>query len=362
MTITETQSLTTKKKVRDSNIELFRIFLMLMIIAHHYVVNSGITKFYDFDNISDNQLFLELWGWGGKVGINCFLLITGYFMCKQKFTWKKFFKLYFEVKFYAIVIFAIFVISSYQALTAFSLYQTIFNVAMGVGHGFTASFIFLYLLIPFINKLINSLDKHEHGILVLILLVAFSVFGTFFLNPCFEYLGWYITVYIIGAYIRLYPYRLLSCFRITASFAIIALVLSWASILMITYLKELQQFNIGIYYFVNDSNRILSIISAIAFFCFFKSINLGQSRVINTIASCTFGVLLIHAHSDTMRQWLWGDMLHVSDYFSYPHLWLHAIGSLFIVYTICIILDLMRQRFLERPFFDWLTKRFPCIQ
>ena len=31
------------KKVRDSNIELLRILLMLVIVGHHYIVNSGIT-------------------------------------------------------------------------------------------------------------------------------------------------------------------------------------------------------------------------------------------------------------------------------------------------------------------------------
>ena len=31
---------TTMPKMRNSNLELFRIVLMLMIIAHHYVVNS----------------------------------------------------------------------------------------------------------------------------------------------------------------------------------------------------------------------------------------------------------------------------------------------------------------------------------
>ena len=29
---------------RDSNFELFRIVLMLLIVAHHYVVNSGINS------------------------------------------------------------------------------------------------------------------------------------------------------------------------------------------------------------------------------------------------------------------------------------------------------------------------------
>ena len=31
-------------KVRDSNLELFRIITMLLIVAHHYVVNSGLME------------------------------------------------------------------------------------------------------------------------------------------------------------------------------------------------------------------------------------------------------------------------------------------------------------------------------
>lgn len=30
-------------KVRESNIELLRIVMMLVIVLHHYIVNSGIT-------------------------------------------------------------------------------------------------------------------------------------------------------------------------------------------------------------------------------------------------------------------------------------------------------------------------------
>lgn len=33
--------------VRSSNIELFRILSMLMIVAHHYVVNSGLMNCID---------------------------------------------------------------------------------------------------------------------------------------------------------------------------------------------------------------------------------------------------------------------------------------------------------------------------
>ncbi len=33
-----------KQKVRNSNLELYRVIVMLLIVAHHYVVNSGLLQ------------------------------------------------------------------------------------------------------------------------------------------------------------------------------------------------------------------------------------------------------------------------------------------------------------------------------
>lgn len=54
-----------QKNMRQSNFELLRIVAMLIIIAHHYVVLSGITEFFDYDTLPANMLFLQFLGWGG---------------------------------------------------------------------------------------------------------------------------------------------------------------------------------------------------------------------------------------------------------------------------------------------------------
>ena len=59
-----------KTNIRKSNIELLRIIGMLMIIAHHYVVNSGIMDAFEVGSTSMNYVFLTLWGMWGKTGIN----------------------------------------------------------------------------------------------------------------------------------------------------------------------------------------------------------------------------------------------------------------------------------------------------
>lgn len=68
-------------KIRDSNIELFRIIMMLSIVTHHYVVSSGITDIIAIPPYSWQAYFLYIFGLWGKIGINCFVLITGYYMC-----------------------------------------------------------------------------------------------------------------------------------------------------------------------------------------------------------------------------------------------------------------------------------------
>lgn len=105
-----------KQRFRSSNLELYRIICMLMIVAHHFVVNSGLTS-VDGPMVaspdSAKTLFLSVLGMWGKIGINCFLMITGYFMCKSQITIKKFLKLILWIYFYKIIIFAIFLGTGY---------------------------------------------------------------------------------------------------------------------------------------------------------------------------------------------------------------------------------------------------------
>ena len=97
-------------KNRESGLELFRIITMLLIVIHHYVVNSGITSYLQLSQAPTKFFFFYCVGAFGKTGINCFVLITGYFMCRSKITLRKFLKLFLEVMFYKITITLAFVI------------------------------------------------------------------------------------------------------------------------------------------------------------------------------------------------------------------------------------------------------------
>ena len=66
---------------------------------------------------------------------------------------------------------------------------------------------------------------------------------------------------------------------------------------------------------MSDCQGIMAIIVSICSFIWFKNIHMKYCRFINTIAASCFGVLLIHANSDTMRQWLWQDIANVQNLF-----------------------------------------------
>ena len=131
---------------RDSSLELMRIVTMLVIIAHHYVMNSGLLgNMVTADNVLDGKsLFCLLFGWGGKTGINCFVLITGYFMCKSRITLKKFLKLLLEVEFYNMFFYFIFVFSGYTVFSIKDFIKTVFFF-YNVGKGFTSSYLIFFL-------------------------------------------------------------------------------------------------------------------------------------------------------------------------------------------------------------------------
>ena len=123
-------------------------------------MNSGVLDMMYEHPLSANSVFLFLFGAWGKTGINCFMLITGYFMCKSNITLKKYVKLISEVLFYNIVIsllFLVFGIGSIKDVLEGLL--IVRNVNSG---NFIACFLVFYLFIPFHNILLQNINENQH--------------------------------------------------------------------------------------------------------------------------------------------------------------------------------------------------------
>ena len=344
------------KNVRKSNIELLRIVGMLMIISHHYVVNSGIMNAFQIGNTSINYIFLNLWGMWGKTGINIFILISGYFMCKASLTIKRYCKVLLEYLFYHFVIYFIMLVTGYETIGLKRLFNLLFDIFRhSNGSGcFTSSFLIFYLFIPFINKFIQSITRDDMRKVVLLLLFVFTIQSTLFVNYyIFGEVFWFIAVYIIGAYLSMYPLEWSCSLKVSVRLLIASLILAYASVILMILIGA-KIHKVDPMFFVSDANKLGAVLVSVMMFLTFKNLNVNYSKAINMIAKTTFGVLMIHANSDAWRQFMWVDLLHANTFYTLP-ITILIIRSILIVvgvFTICSLIDMVRIYWIEKPVFD----------
>lgn len=345
-----------RQTVRNSNIELFRIITMILIVSHHYVVNSGLMEVMSAEVLSAKSVFLYLFGAWGKIGINCFVLITGYFMCKSHITAKKFAKLVLEVVFYKVTIYCVFVFCGVSEFSFIQLMKEFLPVTQ-IADNFTGCYIVFFLFIPFLNLLLKNISEKQHFLLICLLLFTYVFMGTLpFFSVTMNYVSWFIVLYFISSYVRLYSHKIFSNTMFWLFAMIASIMLSVTSVLLCIRLGYSP------YRLVTDSNAFIAVLTGFCSFMFFKNLNIKNSKIINWIASSTFGVLLIHANSDTMRQWLWKDTLNnIGNYYS-SFVFVHAIVSVLSIFIICVLIDKLRTYLIERPVFRLWDKYYDRIK
>ncbi len=323
---------------------------MLLIVAHHYVVNSGLFHhIQENENVVNSGVMLIFGAWG-KTGINCFVLITGYFMCRSRFTLEKLAKLYLQIAFYTLIIYSIFCITGHES---FSLFKTIWKIwpIHSISDGFTSCFLLFYLFIPILNILVNSMNKDMHKYLLIILIGAFAILPTVpKIQMVFNYVTWFMVLYMIASYIRLYglfpnvshnKWGLITVFSVFLG-AMSVLGMEW--IFRMGFTK-----NPSPYYLLSDSNKFLSLAIAVSSFMYFKDLKIPHSKLINALGGASFGVLLIHANSDAMRQWLWHETVDCIGHFGDSILWTlgYAIVSVIIIFIVCAGIEWFRGKYIE---------------
>ena len=340
-------------KAREANLELFRIVAMLLIVAHHFVVNSGLMAadglIYS-NPFSWRSLFLLVFGAWGKIGINCFVMITGYFMCTSKITMKKFMKLFLEIMFYKIVINSIFWITGYEVFSLGGFLKVMIPIR-NVDNDFLNAFLLFYLLIPFLSILVRHLNEKRHMYLLLWCGFTYVFLGTV---PGFEvkmnYVSWFSVLFVIASYIRLYPKEIYQNRRVWARLTMVFVLLCVASVIACAWLSAKTGRTIA-FRFVSDSNTFLAVATGVCLFMLFKNLNIRYSKFINTAAASAFGVVLIHANSDVMRRWLWVDTIDAAGHYNAPLMPLYAVSCVAAIYIVCALIDQLRIRLIEKPFF-----------
>ena len=334
-------------KKRDSNLELYRIIVMILIVAHHYVVNSGLTDVIQQSPTEVKSIYLYIFGMWGKIGINCFVLITGYFMCQSNITLRKFSKLVLWVIFYNVLLYCIFLVSGKQQFSIKSLINALLPIH-NIKDGFVSCFLIFFLNIPFLNILVENMDKKQHTLLLMLSLFVYSIWPQLpYISVSMNYVIWFCVLYILSSYIRIYNVFEHIDHKKWGWLTLCSVIVSVLSVVILCFVGYYP------YYFVVDSNAVLAVIVSVCAFMFFKTYPLKYHKWINTVSASTFGVLLIHANSDLMRQWLWKDTLNNVGFYA-SNIYLHSVISVLGVFCICTLIDQLRLRYIEKPLFKVL--------
>lgn len=189
---------------RDSNMELLRIVCMLFIVMHHFITEILVPDLYRHDvaqwdgyrsglYLFNNLLF---------VGVNVFVLISGYYGIKAKV--KGFANLYFQCAFYGLLAYLIHLYVDNASL-GMSVINNSLLVFSHCQWWFIGSYIGLYILSPLINKGLSLMSIKEHLGAILIMTFLEMWLGFVWGTGC-EPTGYgvlhMVYIYMIGAYIR----------------------------------------------------------------------------------------------------------------------------------------------------------------
>lgn len=342
------------EKTRQSNFELLRIITMSMIVFHHFALHSGFN--FPIDSITVNKIWIQIILIGGKLGVNLFILVSGYFLISSsKFKISKVLKLWIQVFFYSILIYGIFVICGWEKFSIKNFIRNILPITFEQWW-FASTYFVLYLLSPFINVFLNQLDRQTYQKMLMIMTICWCFIPTV-TNSTFQSnnLIWFVYLYSIAGYIKLYKdnteFPSKKCLALTLSL----IVLTFSSVIVFDLLGRKVEF-IGKYstYFYGMQKLPILLIS-IFLFLGFKNTKMKYNKTINLISSATFGVYLIH-ENNLIRLFLWKNIFDGIAFSDTITLIPYSIIAVATVYIVCTIIELLRIYILEKNYMKVVEK------
>ena len=363
---------------KNSNHELMRIISMFFIVLGHVLLFGG---FLEQPNTSTGIIynFIEFIL---IVHVNSYVLACGYYQSKSTFKQSRLWKIINSAWFYRILILIIFSLLGIISVGKVQILKDIAPISVD-NYWFIKTYILLYCISPFLNKLINNIQKSTYDKLLLTGFLIFCIVsaisgGEFFHNSGYTLYS-FIYLYFVGAYLKEYPLDKNYFFKIFTKelFQIIMVSLFFLCVLT----------NFGLYYFsqqIYSINSVLDIISnyiktaslaysnpiiviqSIIYFSLFSTLTI-KSKHINKIAGLMLGVYFIH-ENNYMRAHLynWLGLVDCSkeSLLNMGYMFLMTIA----IFVGCSIIELIRQKIfkfiydrkfatnIRKKYYAWLSK------
>lgn len=191
----------TPAPVRSSNIELLWIACMLLICLHHFCVHGPWTGMPQSGAYS-----LQVLSMCGKVGVDCFVLITGYFMILSCAKTRSLVRLELQVLFYSVGIFAVFALAGSASVGRAAVLDAVLPVTTS-RYWFITAYVGVFALSPLINRALAGMPERSYCQVLAAGFVLFSLVRTVLVyrgNPFASSVLWFAYLYAVGGYLRLH--------------------------------------------------------------------------------------------------------------------------------------------------------------
>ena len=337
------------KQGRESGIELCRIICMLLIIAHHCVIHGGS---FQMDGMGTNKVLALMILPAGKIGFDCFVAISCWFLVEKQFKMQRFLRIWLETLFYSVLL-AVPAVMLRGDLSWKNLSAAFFPIN-GNSHGFAAAYMAFYLLLPFIAKMTSNLSKFGARWLMYILLyleVISQIFGVInnYRQPFASEILLFMLCYVIALNLKKWPVKIMENKRV-----LLGLIFGiWFVLFVGRYLYAVNAGNMAAIYMISmlyDESSITNIIAGFAMMFLFKQIKLPYMPVINYLSLSTLGILLLHDHN-YFRNILWHNIIGAENWYGSPHFLIMVLAMTFLIYGVGMVIDRFRDKFLEKNIF-----------
>lgn len=307
------------EKIRNSNFEILRIISMLFIVGYHFALYSG---------FPENNLIINFLLFGGKFGVNCYVLISGYFLIDSScLNIRKLLSVWIKTQFYSTVIYAVACAAGEISFSYASFLAALFPITSQIWWFMTA-YIILFLLHPFLNIILRNFERNTYLLYLLSFcaLCAITSMTDISVFRCGSVL-WFIFLYSVAAYLKIYglPEKL----GAIKSFALFILVYSVTMWLRLSF---------GLTFFF-EMRSLPMFLSALFFFMTFCYMKPKSAKSVNFISATTFGVYLIHEHP-LFRTPVWNGIFYNRILENSPWLAPYSLFAVVSVFVICALIDL----------------------
>jgi len=315
---------------RNSNLELMRVLAIVLIVMHHYICYSGFT----IPATMRDRLVISGFFAFGKMGVDFFVVISGYYMVESRYTLRKFLKLWGQVWLYSAAIFLLcaFLLCPESTPLHFENWRNAFFPLSFGTYWFPTTFVCLMLTSPILNELLHRLPRERLRVLLAVLFLLGSFLPTVARasNQLSSY-GRFILYYLLAGYVRLYPRG-----GKPGRHLLLALGL-WLYLLLRGTVH-------GIF---EEIYSPVTIAISVELLIFFAESKPRHSRVVNWLGAGSFGVYLFH-ENPFFRSYLWKTLFHGADWYGSGRLLGYSTVCCLCVLAMGFAVDWVRRLTVER--------------